>query len=375
MGNNGVTRPLSHRLLTAFPDLTVFCADSGFLGAEHIEAVREGLAAGGSERDVNAAVEDRLVQAILDTPDDMKTRGLYGTFLQDIGSPWWVVIHLQDPEYWAPEEVVQRWKGWFEQGRDDWLAPLLPWAKLFDDSESFDRGFLRRVAFHGPVPDEVAESLTRLPPLALLPLEVQRGHMTGEGAFQILARRRCLRQTTRLEFCSITTTELAHVLASPHLTALEELAFGPCGLGDDAARLLALSPALSGLRSLDFGFVPVSGATHPEPNHLSEEGIAVLGASPHLRQLRDLGVFGNRTFGDAGVRAMLNAPAFRELESLDLRSAGLTGTGVLAIANSPNLTNLRTLRLGGSDHIPEDARKALAASPYRTALEELDVQM
>src|SRR5439155_5558018 len=122
-----------------------------------------------------------------------------------------------------PTEWVERLRRWFEAGRNHWLAPLLPWAQLFDDSESFDRGFLRKVHFPRPLPDEVAESLTRFPPLAFLPLEVQRGHMTGEGAFQILARRSCLARMPRLDFRAITAGELRHVLDSPHLTTLEKL--------------------------------------------------------------------------------------------------------------------------------------------------------
>src|SRR5437763_13819849 len=100
------------------------------------------------------------------------------------------------------------------------------------------------------MPDEIAESLTRFPPLALLPLEVQRGHMTGEGAFQVFARRSCLSRMNRLDFCAITPRELRHVLDSPHLTTLEELSFGHCRLEDEAARLLAASPKMEGLRIL-----------------------------------------------------------------------------------------------------------------------------
>jgi Ran GTPase-activating protein (RanGAP) involved in mRNA processing and transport len=373
LGSAGVSRTAGRRLVEQLPELTAFLADGGFLQAEHLEAIREGLAAGGSEDDVNAAFEARLVQGILDAPDDMEARQSYSDFLRDTNCPWWLVILLQDPDGWRPEEVIQRWRGWFEAGRTEWLAPLLPWAQLFDDSESFDRGFLRKVWFNKPLPDDVARSLARFPPLALLPLEVLRGHMYGEGAFQVLACRPELARMTRLDFRSISAAELRHVLGSPHLTALEELSFGCCRLSDEAARLLAGSPSVARLRSLDLGRLPEDGAWDGDAaNRIGPDGLAALGASPHLSRLRSLGLLGNRTVGDAGVRALLAAPHLCGLTELDLRSTGLTVAGVRALADSPWSASLRTLRLGGLDALGDDVLEALASSSHLAALHELD---
>jgi uncharacterized protein (TIGR02996 family) len=372
VARSGVGRDVGRRLVVAFPDLTVFQADGAFLTGEHLAALRAELAAGGSEAEARAAVEDWIVQSILDAPGDQKARRMYATFLQDANSPWWVVILLQDPEDWRPDEVLQRWRGWFEAGRDDWLAPLLPWAELFGDAESFDRGLLRKVRFKGPVPDEVAEELARFPPLALLPLEVQRGNMTGEGAFQVLARRKNLVRMTRLEFRAVTPRELAHVLGSPHLTALEELAVGPCGLGDEAVRLLASSPALARLRELDLGW-PSDDAGTETANRIGPDGLAALGTSPAAAGLRSLGLRGNRTVGDAGLGALLASLSLSGLKVLDLRSTGLSNEGVRMLAGSPRAKALRTLRLGGLDALGDDAVAALAASPYLADLEELEI--
>ncbi len=371
--DGGVSRPAANQLIAQLPRLTIFAANGGFLTDEQLEATREGLAAGGSEDDIIAAAEDRLVRAILDDPEHMQARDQYASFLSDGHSPWWVVIKLQNPDYWCPDEVRQRWTQWFEANRNEWLAPLLPWAQLFDDRESFDRGFLSKVAFTGPPPDDVARSLARFPPLALLPLEVQRGNMVGEGAFQVFTHRRCLARMTRLDFRSIRPTELAHVLRSPYLTALEELSFGFCRLDDEAARLLAESPSVARLRSLDFGRPSEDGGWDGDAaNRIGPNGLAALGASPHLSGLRSLGLFGNRTVGDAGVRALLDAPLLRPAV-LDLRSTGLTVAAVRALAESPWSGPLRTLRLGGLDALADDALEALAASPRLAGLHELDV--
>ncbi|HEY1189131.1 MAG TPA: hypothetical protein VGE74_15865, partial [Gemmata sp.] len=371
LADNAISREAGRRLVAALPQLTVFSADAGFLTDEHLEAVRAGLHAGGSDEDVDAAVGDRLVQAILDNPDDMKTRELYGSFLRDVNSPWWVVVGLENPQAAAPEEVAERWRTWFAQGRDSWLAPLLPWAELFDDRESFDRGFLRKVRFNGPVPDAVADELARFPPLALLPLEVQRGNMTGEGAFQVLARRRHLARMSRLEFVAVTPAELAHVLASPYVTGLEELAFGPCGLTDAAAHLLAPA-APANLTALDFG--AGRDESGGQANRIGPEGIAALGASPRLAGLRALGLAGNGTVGDRGVAALLTAPGLAKLEHLDLRSTDVTIDAVRALARNPGSGRLLTLRLGGGDRLTDEAVRELAGSPLLRNLEVLDLE-
>lgn len=371
LGDNTISREAGRRLVAALPQLTVFSADAGFLSDEHLDAVRAGVHAGGSDEDVNAAVGDRLVQSILENPDDMKMRELYGSFLRDVNSPWWVVVSLQNPQAVAPEEVAERWRTWFEQGRDSWLAPLLPWAELFDDSESFDRGFLRKVRFNGPIPDSVANELARFPPLALLPLEVQRGNMTGEGAFQILARRRHLARMSRLEFIAIKPAELAHVLASPYVTSLAELAFGPCGLDDAAAHLVA-SAAPVHLTALDFG--ARWGESDGRANRIGLEGIAALGTSPRLAGLRTLGLAGNGTVADREVAALLTAPSPAKLEHLDLRSTGLTVDAVYALVRNPSAARLLTLRLGGGDRLTDEAVRALAGSQLLRNLEELDLE-
>lgn len=371
LADNTIGREAGRRLIAALPQLTVFSADSGFLTDEHLEAVRAELRAGGSDEDVNAAVGDRLVQSILDNPDDMTTRELYGRFLRDVNAPWWVVVSLQNPQAAAPEEVVERWRGWFEQGRDSWLAPLLPWAELFDDSESYDRGFLRKVRFNGPVPDAVAHELARFPALALLPLEVQRGNMTGEGAFQILARRRHLAHMWRLEFVAVTPTELAHVLASPHVSGLEELAFGPCGLPDDAAHLIA-SAAPENLLALDFG--ACRDESVGRANRIGPDGIAALGASPRLAELRTLGLAGCDTVGENGLRLLLAAPNLARLERLDLRSTCLTTEGVRELLAAPAVARLTALQLGGLDRLTAEVVQAIARAPKLRNLEELNLE-
>jgi hypothetical protein len=196
--------------------------------------------------------------------------------------------------------------------------------------------------------------------------------MTGEGAFQVMARRKNLARVTRLEFRAATPRELVHVLGSPHLTALEELAVGHCGLGDEAIRLLVSSPVLARLRELDLGW-PSDDGGKETANRVGPDGLAVLGASPAVAGLRSLGLRGNRTVGNAGLGALLAAPHLTGLEALDLRSSGLSGAGVRALAESPRSGALRVLRLGGLDAIDDDAVTALAMSLHLRNIEELEI--
>lgn len=306
-----------------------------------------------------------------DDPDDLRARDLYASFLRDVQSPWWVVIYLQRPgaEKDSLPEAFDRWRTWFAAGREDWLAPLLRWAKLFDDNESFDRGFLRKVHFFGAIPDEVAEALARFPPLAFLPLEVQRGHVTGEGAFQILARRPHLSTMDRLHFRAISTPELVHVLESPHLGTLKELSFGHCRLDNGAAQLIAASSKLASLVVLDFGRGD-ENTTRDHHNRIGLDGLAAVAS--HLSRLQSLGLHGN-TIGDEGVEVLLSARPLEGLIALDLRSTGLSDVGVRHLAASSRVASLKTLRLGGDDILGNEAVASLVRSPHLSQLRELEL--
>jgi uncharacterized protein (TIGR02996 family) len=346
IGDCGVGQAAARRLIATLPDLSIFHTQSSFLVHETLEALRTSLVAGGSDEAVNAATEDYLVQAILEDPDDPKARENYGNFLAHVGSPWGAAL-----------------RKWGQNRQPAWLAPLAPWVEPISDAAFDQENFLRAVRFIRPLPDDVAATLARFPPLTLLPLEVQRGNMTGAGAFQVLAQRRCLARMRRLEFASITATELAHLLASPHLTALEELAIGWCGMDDSALRLLASSAALGKLRSLDLGWLPEGREEDAAvANRVTSAGLAILGASPNLQTLRSLGLRGNRLLGDSGVTVLLEGPALRNLVTLDLRSTGLTAAGARRLAESPALTSLKTLHLGGNDSLGD------ALEPLRTRL-------
>lgn len=373
LSENDVSQETSRSLVAHFPNLSVFSAGS-FLSGENLDALREGLAAGGSEEAVNTAIEARLVQAMLDDPDDMEARELYATFLHETGSPWYVVIRLQRPEAEAHfmAEAVERWRTWFATYRDDLLAPLTSWTQLFDDRESFDRGFLRKVHFPKLLPDEAAQTLARFPGLALLPLEVQRGVMTGIGAFQLFALRSGLAPMTRLDFRAINARELSLVLQAPHLTALEELSFGHCGLEEAAAHVLAASAKMTRLRALDFG--RGNRPTDAAPNRIGPDGLRALGASQHLAGLRFLGLQGCPV-GAVGIDVLLAAPVLDHLTGLDLRATGLGAAEVQRLAAAPRLAALRTLRIGGTDVLDTDAVRALAQSQPLRHLQELEASL
>src|SRR5262249_5524208 len=113
---------------------------------------------------------------------------------------------------------------------------------------------------------------------------------------------------------------------------------------------------------LDLGWLPEGRAEDAAvANRITTAGLGFLGASPHLTALRSLGLRGNRFLGDSGVTVLLGGPALRNLVTLDLRSTGLTAAGAHRLAESPLLATLKTLYLGGSDSLGDDALDPLRA--------------
>lgn len=107
------------------------------------------------------------------------------------------------------------------------------------------------------------------------------------------------------------------------------------GLGEPAARALARSPHLAGLRHLNargVGFGPA------EFGHLA--------ASAFLRP--DSLDLGYNAAGDDGAFALADSPALASLRVLRLQRIGLTDDGAEALLASPHLANLRELSLYGN---------------------------
>jgi uncharacterized protein (TIGR02996 family) len=107
---------------------------------------------------------------------------------------------------------------------------------------------------------------------------------------------------------------------------------------------LAENPALAGLTHLlcHPSADPTAG---PDPLHLVE--LEAIARSPHLRNLTHLRLR-RASFGDAGVREIIDSGLLGRLEILDLRYGLITDRGAEMLAARPELRRLQWLDLTGN---------------------------
>lgn len=136
----------------------------------------------------------------------------------------------------------------------------------------------------------------------------------------------------RMEGCRVTRSALDDLVSSPRAARLRalDLARVPC------PNTLGTSPPLSGLRELRL-----------RRTGIDDLQFAVLCDSPHLNELRSLSVTNGR-LGVAAARAFARRTGLPALVELDLSHNWIRGEAAVALANAPNLGNLRRLVLTGN---------------------------
>jgi hypothetical protein len=128
---------------------------------------------------------------------------------------------------------------------------------------------------------------------------------------------------------------------------------------DADATSIANAPHFSGLRVLQLTC-----------NAIGPDGAGALAASPYLRNLEFLSLAKN-PIRSSGAAALAGSANLSRLSFLDLWFTELHD-GILALASSPHLGQVRTLFLDQNDLGP-DALLALAASPFLNSLSALDL--
>ena len=129
---------------------------------------------------------------------------------------------------------------------------------------------------------------------------------------------------------------------------------------------LAGVPELRWVRNLS-----VQRAWRTEPE-ISEADIADLLASPHLGNLRSVGLSGLGLTNATGF-ALREACGLMTLETLDLHGNRIGRAGALALADAAHLASLRHLDLS-NNQIGNAAVKALLRSPHLTGLKSLNLR-
>jgi uncharacterized protein (TIGR02996 family) len=150
------------------------------------------------------------------------------------------------------------------------------------------------------------------------------------------------------------------IAAATHLTELRVLDLSGNCRGDQGLLALAGARHLRSLTSLRLGADDVDGE-----NDLTEEGIVALTRSRSLVHLTQLGLDYNRCIGDEGLAVLLTWKYIGRLEELDLRCTGLSENGLLALARSRKLVNLRRLAVDKNEVTPRVAEALLRSAGLR----------
>ncbi len=178
---------------------------------------------------------------------------------------------------------------------------------------------------------------------------------------------------------------LATILADPdndrprlaYTDWLEELFLGedwPHPIGPATGLALGRSSYLTHLRELslhdNIGALGVEGLAQGSNLasltyldircEIGPEGARALAASPYLRQMKDLRLYGC-WIRDEGARALARSPLLATLEELDLTYNNLTDEGAQALSDSPYLERLnpRGLSIESGNHLTANGLQAL----------------
>jgi uncharacterized protein (TIGR02996 family) len=202
---------------------------------------------------------------------------------------------------------------------------------------------------------------THLPRLRGLDL---RGSLLEDAAWGRFVSGRLLTQLARLwlSYTRVDNARLKALLESPRLGALRLLHLERSALTNDAALLLAACERLADLRSLDLSLTAIR-----------QRGMAALARSGRLANLRELSL--NKVkLDEKSVQQIAASPRWGGLVSLSLNRAGLTDAGLQTLAAGGRFPHLRKLSLEHNPKISSAGMKALADAPQLANLRWLLLQ-
>jgi uncharacterized protein (TIGR02996 family) len=282
------------------------------------------------------------------------------------------------------EELLDRYRG-------EWTAAVQPLVRRCH----FHRGFVEEVRLSAEQLLQHGPELVRLAP-------VQRLQLRGTAALPALLAQSPEHTRTladvlaRIKVLDLNRDYLGEaagiaLLRLPRLPRLDALHLVHNALAAGGIRVLADSPVLAGLTTLEF-----TGA-HGHPG--AAESLQTLLHSPHLAQLQHLSLAGARLgdrvarllthspllpqlgslsvahnqFSAAGLAELLASPAVAGLEALDVSSNPLGADGMRALREAP--PGLRELNLSRTFQGNPDAIRLLAGNPLLGRLVSLDLSL
>ena len=290
------------------------------------------------------AIEQQLLQAIREAPDDDAPRLVYGDLLLSKGDPRGELIQVQ-----------------CRLGDESITATERRRLRISENKLLAAHG----AAWNAQVLAAVGEQPGGAPALTPVKVELRRGFvdMVRAPAYALLrldALHEVAPLLTKLRI-DPNSYEKPHALVagdldSPCIAGLRTLRLTLPGASDEGARTIAACRHLSGLRELavtfvgwDFSVMNVAqtpGDLPPPIPTLGPEGVRALATSPHLAGVRSLDL-GNTQLGAEGVTAIVGSAARWKLEELALTSTGLDAAAIAVLADAPSCSRLKRLVLQG----------------------------
>jgi uncharacterized protein (TIGR02996 family) len=322
------------------------------------------------------STQDAFLADICERPDDDAPRLIFADWLDDHGQPERAEFiraqcHLARPSLRGTglrrRDLAAREKLFDAHGKE-WAASFGPWCAAALDCRR--RGFPWWVQQW-----EGARALCEALPDLVRRAPIQSARVICHGpSLDGVRRLAALPEAARLRELSLfgqtrrdedmLGDDAAHILAaSPHLTRLESLDLTQHHIGPEGLRALANSPNLPELCELDLYNNPVGDA-----------GIRVLLASPMAKRLRGIHLSGGRgdPLTERGVRDLSRAKSLRNLRVLDLDNANVDNVGAWHISRAAHFAGLRELTLHACN-VGDHGVICLAYSQHLANLEVLDL--
>jgi uncharacterized protein (TIGR02996 family) len=367
------------------------------------------------------STEPGLIEAIRQQPADNALRLVFADWLEEHGRTERAeFIRLQvaladPPDDWAEYRALRaREAALVKQHGQKWFGPL---KKLGVSQWHLRRGLISRVTMTGRKFLEHGEQLLAMTPVHSIHLRQVRPVLSELAASPLLGR---LIDLGLLDN-KLNDAAIEVLVSSPHLSGLRNLDLSDNPLGPDSMETLTGSSSLRGLRRLALrntqigfeGVRPLVGhidypqvfektvnmpglvALDLRDNTIHEEGVTVLGRSPHMACLRELSLsnmwpkdgesltwrtrlrnleilrISGRYFFE-GIGCVLTKDFASQLQALELSDTGAADYHAEQIARCPYLTGLRHLNLS-SNRITDAGLEALASSGQMPHLRWLDL--
>ncbi|MEO8699115.1 MAG: TIGR02996 domain-containing protein [Kofleriaceae bacterium] len=319
-------------------------------------------------------MEEQLLQAIRERPEDDEPRLVYADWLTDRGDPRGELVVVQchlarlpyDDE--ARRDLDVRLRALMAEHGESWRRALAAIPTV--DNAYFKRGFVERISMEESLFAEHAPAIFEAAPLLTDVHLVSRTHPGPPVLAPELARLDGLHIATTMYASAALASPLVRSLVRleldrecgprvldamlPHaFPRLEKLELTQTNIGTQGLDQLVASGLLANLRRLHIGFCKIESAFS-------------LARSPDAAKLRTLWINEN-PLGARGATELLTSANLAGLEEIDL---GDTQAGdALARAALPNL---RTVRYR-NNRLTAEAGRALAENPGLPALERLEL--